>query len=159
MPACARVFCPGLERPLMPGDPTRTIPSLPPTLPSPQVSALLAELAAMRAADPGAKAVVLSSWGRLLGLVGSALQQVWALPAGGRVGGRGSSRAAFGPPAAGLTQSPAHAVPTPPCFSPRSQNGVRYASLAGANPAQREAALHSFLHEPDCAVLTVRARA
>ena len=29
-----------------------------------QVSALLAELSAMRAADPGAKAVVFSSWGR-----------------------------------------------------------------------------------------------
>lgn len=34
-------------------------------------------------------------------------------------------------------------------------NGVRHASLAGANPAQREAALHAFLHDPDCTVLTV----
>lgn len=30
----------------------------------------------MREADPGAKAVVFSSWGRLLRLVGDALQQV-----------------------------------------------------------------------------------
>lgn len=63
----------------------------------------------MRAADPTAKAVVFSSWGRLLRLVGEAL----------------------------------------------AANGVRHASLAGANPAQREAALHAFLHDPDCAVLTV----
>ena len=41
-----------------------------------QVSVLLSELAAMRAADPGAKAVVFSSWGRLLKLVGDALDQV-----------------------------------------------------------------------------------
>ncbi|KAL4426809.1 hypothetical protein ABPG77_006595 [Micractinium sp. CCAP 211/92] len=74
-----------------------------------KVSALLAELAAMRAADPNAKAVVFSSWGRLLKLVGEAL----------------------------------------------AANGVRHASLAGANPAQREAALHAFLHDPDCTVLTV----
>lgn len=39
-----------------------------------QVSALLAELTAMRAADPEAKAVVFSSWGRLLRLVGDALE-------------------------------------------------------------------------------------
>lgn len=63
----------------------------------------------MRAADPGAKAVVFSSWGRLLKLVGDALDQ----------------------------------------------NGVRHATLAGANPAQREDALHAFLHDPDCVVLTV----
>lgn len=47
-----------------------------PSLPSAQVSMLLSELAAMRAADPGAKAVVFSSWGRLLKLVGNALDQV-----------------------------------------------------------------------------------
>ena len=35
-------------------------------------------------------------------------------------------------------------------------NGVQFASLAGANPMQREAALHAFLHDPECAVLTVR---
>eukprot|EP00887_Chlorella_sp_A99_P005493 scaffold1.g5493.t1 len=39
-----------------------------------KVAALLEELAAMRAADPTAKAVVFSSWGRLLKLVGDALQ-------------------------------------------------------------------------------------
>lgn len=38
------------------------------------MSALLAELAAMKAADPGAKAVVFSSWGRLLKLVGDGLK-------------------------------------------------------------------------------------
>lgn len=36
-----------------------------------------------------------------------------------------------------------------------AQNGVRHATLAGANPAQREDALHAFLHDPDCVVLTV----
>jgi hypothetical protein len=73
------------------------------------VSALLSELAAMRASDPGAKAVVFSSWGRLLRLAGAAL----------------------------------------------SDAGLGHASLAGASPAEREAALHSFLHDPACAVLTV----
>ena len=38
-----------------------------------QVTALLVELAEMRRADPGAKAVVFSAWGRLLKLVGGAL--------------------------------------------------------------------------------------
>lgn len=35
------------------------------------------------------------------------------------------------------------------------QNGIKFATLCGANPAQREAALHAFLHDPECAVLTV----
>lgn len=52
-----------------------------------QVSALLAELAALRAADPGAKAVVFSSWGRLLRLVGDALEQVRAELAGAELAG------------------------------------------------------------------------
>lgn len=39
-----------------------------------QVTALLVELAEMRRQDPGAKAVVFSTWGRLLKLVGEALQ-------------------------------------------------------------------------------------
>jgi hypothetical protein len=34
-------------------------------------------------------------------------------------------------------------------------NGVRFATLAGASAGQREAALHDFLHNPDCTVLTV----
>ena len=34
-------------------------------------------------------------------------------------------------------------------------NGVRFATLAGASAAQREAALHDFIHNPDCTVLTV----
>ena len=38
-----------------------------------QVTALLVELEEMRRADPGAKAVVFSAWGRLLKLVGGAL--------------------------------------------------------------------------------------
>ena len=38
-----------------------------------QVTALLTQLAEMRAADAGAKAVVFSAWGRLLKLVGGAL--------------------------------------------------------------------------------------
>lgn len=39
-----------------------------------QVTALLVELAEMRRAEPGAKAVVFSAWGRLLKLVAGALQ-------------------------------------------------------------------------------------
>ena len=38
-----------------------------------QVSALLVELGKMQATDPSAKAVVFSSWGRLLKLVNDAL--------------------------------------------------------------------------------------
>ena len=38
-----------------------------------QVTALLTQLAEMRSADPTAKAVVFSAWGRLLKLVGGAL--------------------------------------------------------------------------------------
>ena len=38
-----------------------------------KVAALLGELATLRGAEPGAKAVVFSSWGRLLRLVGEAL--------------------------------------------------------------------------------------
>lgn len=63
----------------------------------------------MRAADPAAKAVVFSSWGRLLKLVGGALEA----------------------------------------------NGVQHATLAGASPVQRLAALNSFMHDPRCTVLTV----
>jgi E3 ubiquitin-protein ligase SHPRH len=74
-----------------------------------KVQALLGKLGALRAADPGAKAVVFSSWGRLLRLAGEALD--------------------------------AH--------------GVGHATLGGATVAQREAALRRFMHDPDCAVLTV----
>lgn len=40
----------------------------------PQVSALLTELGNMKAADPAAKAVVFSTWSRLLRLVDTALK-------------------------------------------------------------------------------------
>lgn len=55
-----------------PGTP---FPAPPPTHPPAlsQVCALLGELAALRSQDPGAKAVVFSSWGRLLRLVAEAL--------------------------------------------------------------------------------------
>ncbi len=39
----------------------------------PQVSAMLSELASMSGEDPGSKALVFSSWGRLLRLVQDAL--------------------------------------------------------------------------------------
>lgn len=63
----------------------------------------------MKAADPSAKAVVFSSWGRLLKLVGDAL----------------------------------------------ADSGFTFATLAGTNGAEREKALHRFIHDPDCTVLTV----
>lgn len=36
---------------------------------------------------------------------------------------------------------------------PALHAGVRCASLVGGNPEARQAALHSFLHDPDCRVL------
>lgn len=127
------------------------------------MSALLSELAAMRAADPGAKAVVFSSWGRLLKLVGDALDQVgrggrWAffITAESLLLAVGWAQRCWAPCCASAART------EPGCGRnlvtwPPAQNGVRHATLAGANPAQREEALHSFLHDPDCVVLTVRA--
>ncbi len=74
-----------------------------------QVSALLLELAAMKQADPTAKAVVFSSWSRLLRLVEEALKD----------------------------------------------NNICYTSIAGAQADSRVAALHRFMKEPECTVLTV----
>ncbi len=74
-----------------------------------QVTALLTQLAEMRSADPTAKAVVFSAWGRLLKLVGDAL----------------------------------------------ASNGLRYVSLAGAQPPARAEALRRFIHDPDCAVILI----
>lgn len=69
-----------------------------------QVTALLQHLGA---APPGSKALVFSSWGRLLRLVGEALKGA----------------------------------------------GVHTASMVGAAPAARQAALDSFLNDPGCRVL------
>ncbi len=74
-----------------------------------QVSALLLELAAMKQADPTAKAVVFSSWSRLLRLVQEALKD----------------------------------------------NNICYTSIAGAQADSRVAALHRFMKDPECTVLTV----
>lgn len=74
-----------------------------------QVSALLLELAAMKQADPTAKAVVFSSWSRLLRLVEEALKD----------------------------------------------NNIPYTSIAGAQADSRVAALHRFMKDPKCTVLTV----
>ncbi|EFJ47333.1 hypothetical protein VOLCADRAFT_92108 [Volvox carteri f. nagariensis] len=72
-----------------------------------KVSALLEELDRMATSDPCSKALVFSSWGRLLRLVQEALLA----------------------------------------------NNVRCASMVGGNPAARQAALQSFLHDPTCRVL------
>jgi SNF2 family DNA or RNA helicase len=69
-----------------------------------QVTALLQHLGA---APPGSKALVFSSWGRLLRLVGEALKGA----------------------------------------------GVHTASMVGAAPAARQAALDSFLNDPGCRVM------
>ena len=74
-----------------------------------QVSALLLELAAMKQADPTAKAVVFSSWSRLLRLVEEALKD----------------------------------------------NNICYTSIAGVQADSRVAALHRFMKDPECTVLTV----
>lgn len=129
------------------------------------MSALLRELAALKAADAGAKAVVFSSWGRLLRLVGDALGQVrrWeSAPAllgffVAELGQQGCPQQL--PPA--CARAPPLTLSTSLLLASRvqQQNGVRYATLAGANPTQREEALHAFLHDPACSVLTVRGAA
>ena len=69
---------------------------------------MLLELAAMKQADPTAKAVVFSSWSRLLRLVEEALK-----------------------------------------------DNICYTSIAGAQADSRVAALHRFMKDPECTVLTV----
>lgn len=117
---------------------------------------LLSELAAMRAADPGAKAVVFSSWGRLLKLVGDALDQVGGISPGVPMPFAVLLCCQLGKSCAHAFCAQMLATSSIACLAPLSeQNGVRHATLAGANPAQREDALHAFLHDPDCVVLTV----
>jgi len=74
-----------------------------------KVCILLEELAIMKSEDADSKAVVFSSWSKLLKLVGVALDGA----------------------------------------------GVEHATLCGASAQQRQAALHRFLHDPNCMVLTV----
>jgi hypothetical protein len=159
-------------------------PPRPPTLRAPApapppVSALLARLADIRGADPAAKSVIFSEWGRLLRLVGGALKDngiQFATMLGEARGeaqdqprpARPSLAAAWGPGHPDATQpgtawpparqrseshAPALAPSYPPCPPVCTPTTPITRTPPGSNLAARQAELHRFQHDPSCPVL------